>query len=92
MAAEYEIVEGRHAGNAMLHDARARGGIDGVEEAAGRRHLKNAAATIVALAEALKKIGRGTSEVFDKNPQTMSFEEARSIARSALARLKGDSA
>lgn len=33
---------------------------------------------------ALKTIARGTSNIFDRNPQTMSFNEAQSIARAAL--------
>ena len=47
-----------------------------------------AAAEADALRAALEVIARGTSQVFDKNPQQMSGEEAKMIARAALEETK----
>ncbi len=41
-----ELVEWLHAVNALLHDARARGAIDGTEESAARRCLKDTASAL----------------------------------------------
>ena len=49
----------------------------------------DAADEIERLRKALEQIARGTSIIFDKNPQEMSSREARDIARATLEDKRG---
>ena len=63
----------------ITHDRRCLEAADAITEQA---------AEIERLRAALEVIARGTSQVFDKNPQQMSGEEAKMIARAALEETK----